>query len=117
MTSRFSYAVLALLALTGCANDPPPTEQVRLTEQAVAQARAVGATEQVAELQQAEDKLQRARAAMARESFKDARVLAEQAELDARLAEAHVLTQKSQDQLRELNERINRLRRQLGETQ
>ncbi|MGE8362036.1 DUF4398 domain-containing protein [Pseudomonas sp.] len=115
MTIRFSCAALALLALAGCANDPAPTEQLRLTEQAVAQARAVGATEQAEELRQAEDKLQQAQAAMTREAFKDARLLAEQAELDARLAEARVLTQKSQDQLRELNERINRLRRQLGE--
>lgn len=115
MTIRFSSAVLAFLALAGCANDPAPTEQLRLTEQAVAQARAVGATEQIDELRQAEEKLQQAQAAMGREAFKDARVLAEQAELDARLAEARVLTQKSQDQLRELNERINRLRRQLGD--
>lgn len=115
MTSRFSCAALAFLALAGCASDPAPTEQLRLTEQAVAQAHAVGATGEVAELRLAEEKLQQAQAAMNRESFKDARVLAEQAELDARLAEAHVLTEKSQDQLRELSERINRLRRQLGE--
>ncbi|MGE8499473.1 MAG: DUF4398 domain-containing protein [Pseudomonas sp.] len=115
MTIRFSYAALAFLVLAGCANDPAPIEQLRLTEQAVTQARAVGATEQVEELRLAEEKLQQAQAAMGNEAFKEARVLAEQAELDARLAEARVLTQKSQDQLRELNERINRLRRQLGE--
>ena len=44
-----------------------------------------------------------------------ARVFAEQAELDARLAEARVLNQKSQKQLDELNARITRLRKQLGE--
>ena len=42
---------------------------------------------------------------------------AEQAELDARLAEARVLTQKSQEQLNVLNTRITRLRKQLAEAQ
>ena len=42
---------------------------------------------------------------------------AEQAELDARLAEARVLTQKSQEQLNVLNTRIARLRKQLAEAQ
>lgn len=117
MINRLSCTVLALLALAGCASDPAPTEQMRLTEQAVAQARAVGANEQVAELKMAEDKLQQAQAAMADEAFKEARMLAEQAELDARVAEARVLTQKSQDQLAELNKRIDRLHKQLGDLQ
>ncbi|SFO89848.1 DUF4398 domain-containing protein [Pseudomonas borbori] len=102
------------LSLTGCASDPAPTEQLRLTEQAVTQAKAVGADEQIVELAMAEAKLQQAQSAMQRDAFKEARILAEQAELDARLAEARVLTQKSQDQLNELNNRINRLRKQLG---
>ncbi len=113
---RFLFcAVLAFGLLSGCASDPAPTEQLRLTEQAISQARAVGADEQVAELTLADDKLAQAQAAMLDEAHKDARVLAEQAELDARLAEARVLTQKSQGQLLELNNRINRLRQQLGD--
>ncbi|MDP3978716.1 MAG: DUF4398 domain-containing protein [Pseudomonas sp.] len=115
MINRFSCAAMVLLGLTGCASDPAPTEQLRLTEQALAQARAVGADEQVVELAMAEAKLLQAQSAMQRDAFKEARVLAEQAELDARLAQARVLTQKSQDQLSELNNRINRLRKQLGE--
>jgi uncharacterized lipoprotein YmbA len=105
---------MVALSLTGCASDPTPTEQLRLTEQALMQAKAVGADEQVAELAMAEAKLQQALSAMQSNAFKEARMLAEQAELDARLAEAQVLTQKSQDQLNELNNQINRLRKQLG---
>ncbi|MBU1332461.1 MAG: DUF4398 domain-containing protein [Gammaproteobacteria bacterium] len=113
---RFSFcAVLALVVLSGCASDPAPNEQLRLTEQAISQARAVGADEQSTELNLADDKLAQAQAAMLDEAHKDARVLAEQAELDARLAEARILTEKSQEQLLELNNRINRLRQQLGE--
>ena len=118
MTIRPIFAALAVLALAGCAADPAPNEQLRLTEQALEQARAVGATaDDMAELKQAEDKLAQALADMADESYKDARMQAEQAELDARLAEARVLTQKSQEQLNVLNTRLSRLRKQLAEAQ
>jgi hypothetical protein len=100
VTIRPLFAALAVVALAGCAADPAPNEQLRLTEQALEQARAVGAM-----------------ADMADESYKDARMHAEQAELDARLAEARVLTQKSQEQLNVLNTRIARLRKQLAEAQ
>ena len=65
-------------------------------------------------LRQAEEKLALAQAAMQDEDFKQARLYAEQAELDARLAEAEHLTEKSQQQLAELTNAINRLRKQLG---
>lgn len=104
---------LAVLGLAGCANDPAPNEQMRLSEQALEQARAVGATEQVAELKLAEDKLVRAKSDMLTEDYRDARLRAEQAELDARLAEARVLTQKSEEQLDVLQSRVKRLRKQL----
>lgn len=35
---------MAVLALADCANSPAPHEQMRLTEQAITQAKAVGAT-------------------------------------------------------------------------
>ena len=106
---------LALLALAGCANDPAPHEQMRLTTQAVQQARAVGADQQIEEMQLAKKKLARAEKNMGEADYKRARMFAEQAELDARLAEAKVLNLKSQKQLDELNARITRLRKQLGE--
>ncbi|MFI8374385.1 DUF4398 domain-containing protein [Pseudomonas helleri] len=118
MTIRPLFAALAVVALAGCAADPAPNEQLRLTEQALEQARAVGASaDTVAELKQAEDKLAQAQADMAEASYKDARTQAEQSELDARLAEARVLTEKSQEQLNVLNTRITRLRKQLAEVQ
>ncbi|MDN7143862.1 DUF4398 domain-containing protein [Pseudomonas sp. JQ170] len=117
MRTQPLFAALALLALAGCANDPAPNEQFRLSEQALEQAKAVGATEDVAELKLAEDKMARARVNMTSESYRDARMRAEQAELDARLAEARVLTSKSKEQLDLLQSRVNRLRKQLGEQQ
>jgi predicted nucleic acid-binding Zn-ribbon protein len=111
------FAALAAATLVGCASDPAPIEQLKLTEKAVAQARAVGATDEQPELQVAEDKLTRARADMTSESYKQARMQAEQSELDARLAEARVLTAKSQEQITQLDTRLNRLRKQLGVAQ
>lgn len=110
-----TLAGLALLALAGCANDPLPTEQMRLTEQALAQAKAVGATDQDAEFKMAEDKYQAAGKALGAAANKQARQLAEQAELDARLAEARVLTRKSTEQVAEQGKSIHRLRKQLGD--
>jgi hypothetical protein len=107
----------ALLVMVGCASDPAPTEQLRLTEQALSQARAVGASEQTPGLALAERKLAAAIAAMKDERYREARLQAEQAELDARLAEATVLNEKSQLQAAELNRRIARLREQLGDLQ
>lgn len=116
MSIRPLFAAMAAAALVGCASDPAPIEQLKLTEKAVEQAKAVGATEEQPELQTAEEKLTQARADMADKSYKRARMQAEQAELDARLAEARVLTGKSQEQITQLNTRLNRLRKQLGET-
>jgi len=105
---------LALCGLTGCASDPAPTEQMRLSEQALEQAKAVGATDEVPEFKLAQDKLDRARGNMLSAQYRDARMRAEQAELDARLAEARVLTQKSQTQLNVVQTRVDRLRKQLA---
>ena len=118
MSIRPLFAAMAVLALAGCANDPAPNEQMRLTEQAITQAKAVGASaDEMPEMKLAEDKFNRAKGNMADESYKNARMRSEQAELDARLAEAKVLTQKSEEQLNVLNTRIIRLRKQLGDAQ
>ncbi len=109
--------VLVLSAMVGCASDPAPNEQLRLTEQALTQARSAGASEQMAELTQAEQKLAAAIAAMKDADYREARLLAEQAELDARLAEARVLNEKSRLEMAELGRRIARLREQLGAIQ
>lgn len=109
--------MLALSAMVGCANDPAPTEQLHLTEQALTQARSVGASEQTPELVLAEDELTAAVAAMKDQDYRQARRLAEKAELDARLAEASVLNNKSQQEVAELVRRIARLREQLRDLQ
>lgn len=114
MTPRMC-AALALLLLAGCASDPAPVAQLQLTEKALEQARAVGAGDEQAELRQAEASLAGARQAFERQEYRQARMLAERAELDARLAEAQTLTAKSRAQIAELKARLVRLRTQLGD--
>ncbi|VVP50806.1 hypothetical protein PS858_05342 [Pseudomonas fluorescens] len=118
MSIRPLFAALAVLALAGCTADPAPNEQIRLTEQVLVQAKAVGATaDDVPEMKLAEEKFARAQGDMTDQSYKHARMRAEQAELDARLAEAKVLTLKSEEKLDLLNTRITRLRKQVGDAQ
>ncbi|HEK1691329.1 hypothetical protein D3C81_1288070 [compost metagenome] len=113
MRTQSLILAVAMLGLAGCANDPAPNEQMRISEQALEQAKAVGATDQVEALKLAEDKLARAKSDMLTEDYRNARMRAEQAELDARLAEARVLNQKSEEQLDVLQLRVKRLRKQL----
>ena len=81
-------ALFLLIMLNGCAGIPAPTEQMALSTAAVGQAGKAGATEMApAELQLAREKLDKAKLAMTKEDFDDARKLAEQAQVDAQLAE------------------------------
>lgn len=112
--NKLNCTLLLAIVMSGCASDPAPNEQLRLTEQAMVQARSVGASEQLPELAMAEQKLQAAFAALKDEDHRAARLLAEQAELDARLAEAKFLNAKSELEVVEINRRIARLRDQLG---
>lgn len=114
--NKIVFCIFVLAAMAGCASDPAPNEQLRLTEQAVTQARSAGASEQ-AELVEAEQKLAKAIAAMKDKDYREARLQAEQAELDARLAEARVLNERSRLEVAEFNRRIARLREQLGPMQ
>jgi uncharacterized protein YdcH (DUF465 family) len=115
--NKLICTLLLAAATGGCASDPAPNEQLRLTEQAMVQARSVGASEQTPELAMAEQKLQAAIVALKDEDHRAARLLAEQAELDARLAEAKILNAKSELELAEITRRIARLRDQLGALQ
>jgi hypothetical protein len=114
---RYLCLFVALLALAGCATDPAPLEQMRLSEKALQHARAVGATAQLPMMQEAEQQFALAQKNMPEHDYKRARMLAEQAELAARLAEAEVLTAKSEVQLTALRAQLTRLRKQLGDLQ
>lgn len=104
----------AVLWLAGCATDPAPIEQLRITEQAIEQAQTMGADDF---LQPAQIALQKAQEALAAEDYRAARLYAERAELDARLAEVKALSSMKRNKVAEITTQIQRLRLQLGESQ
>ena len=104
----------AVLWLAGCATDPAPIEQLRITEQAIEKAQTMGADDF---LQPAQIALQKAQEALAAEDYRAARLYAERAELDARLAEVQALSSMKRNKVAEITTQIQRLRLQLGESQ
>lgn len=75
-----------LSALYACATTDPPEPQMAAARAMVAQARPVAQKDAPLELAAAQGKLARAETAMQRGHYEHARLLAEQAEADARLA-------------------------------
>jgi len=101
-------AVVAAMLIAGCATtSPPPTEQLAVSKAAVATATRNGGNEFAPlELKSAIDKMERAERAMAAEEYSLAGQLAEQAQVDARLAEIKIdlaRAQKSVDDSQESN--------------
>ena len=91
----------AFAALAACASTDPPESQVAAARAMVAQARPVAQTDAPSELAAAQEKLARAETAMQRGHHAHARLLAEQAEADARLAWAASERARMQRALRE----------------
>lgn len=87
----------AVLALSACASTPPPpTAQMAVATAAVAHAAAAGSAEYApAELAMARDKMGRANVALAAKDHEGALRLAQQAQLDAQLAEAKTEAEKA----------------------
>jgi hypothetical protein len=79
-------AIALAVALAACSSTPPPKEQIQAARAAVSQAQPVAMREGVAELTAAQIKLARAEQDMERGDNAQARMLAEQAEVDARYA-------------------------------
>lgn len=105
-----SLLIVALVA-AGCSSPPPPTEKVEVAEAALRQADTRGAAEAAPlELRLARDKLEKARIAMADERYVTARRLAEQAQVDALLAEAKAQSAAALTSAREMQQSIESLR-------
>jgi hypothetical protein len=119
-TARTTWPLLALalaaMLLGACASTPPPVEKMAVAEAAVERASSAGTRENApAELQIAIGKLTRARQAVVNKDYEHAGQLAEQAELDAHVAEARAQSVRSQrsatesqNAARVLQEEINR---------
>ena len=77
-----------IILMAGCASMPAPTEQIAVSKAALTCATSAGSNEYApVELKSATEKMNAAEKAMAKEDYIEAQRLAEQAQLDAKLAE------------------------------
>jgi Domain of unknown function (DUF4398) len=106
----------AAVVIAGCASIPPPKEQMAVSKSAIANAVSAGGSEYApVEMRAAQEKMDRATRAMEKEDYENARTLAEEAQVDARLAEKKAQSAKAQkaasvmqDDIRVLREEISR---------
>jgi len=109
-------AALAALALSGCATTSnAPVEQLAVARSAVNDAASAGSAEFAPlELRSAQEKLDRANAAMADKAYDDARRYAEAAEADAKLAAVTARSVKAQRAVTEVESGIRALREEIA---
>lgn len=108
--------VTLLVVLTGCATQAPaPEKQITLATQSIAQAQSSGAVEYApVELKSAREKLNQAELAMRKNENLKAKRLADEAMVDANLAEAKARSAKSQKIVEELKDSIRVLREEMS---
>lgn len=98
------------LFLVGCAGNPP-SERYAVAQSALNAAVSAGGTEYAPlEMQAAQDKFRQASIAMHDKNYDEARRLAEQAELDARVAERKAQAGKAERALQDARQGIQELR-------
>jgi len=105
MMRRIGITLGAAIFMAGCASAPAPKEQMAVSKAAVGNASSAGGNEYAPlQLKSAMEKMDAAERAMAEKDYDRARQLAEQAQVDAQLAEAAARSAKAQkaaDALRE----------------
>lgn len=116
MFSRIFPLLVTGALVTGCATDPgpKPDDQLAATEAALLSATEAGGEDtEPSMIIGAREKLNTAENLIADERYEEARRLLEQAEVDARLAEARADTQKVREELGDVRTSIDSLRRNL----
>lgn len=110
-TTLHPLAAVALLAVSGCASVPPPNQELTLARAAIDQAAEADAQRHAPrELSTARQNLSRAEAAVQREDNLVASRLAEQARLDAQLAEARARAVDAEQTAQAVEQSIETLR-------
>ena len=109
-------AALLILLFTGCGSSklPAPSSELAAANQSVEQAKLVGAEEYAPlEIRAARQKLDRARQLMNDKKHAQAKMVIEQAMLDAELAQVKSLSSKSEKAVNELQETIKTLKEEI----
>ncbi|MGH8578594.1 MAG: DUF4398 domain-containing protein [Gammaproteobacteria bacterium] len=105
--------VIMAALLVGCASLPPPNDALSTAEVALNRAiEAQAASYAPRELQPALEKLELAKRGIAAEHYEEARRFAEQARVDARLAEALALSHAARKGVQEVQETNDTLERE-----
>jgi len=111
----YGVLVAAALALTGCAHHTATRENLASARTSVESARRSGApADAPVEFRRAEDKLNAAEAAARDERYGEAKRLAEEARIDADLAEQNAQSARARRAVAELQQSISVLRQQMG---
>lgn len=106
-----------VLFMTGCASMPPPIEQIAVSRASVTRAASVGGNEFApVELKSATEKMNAAEQALADRDYVKAQRLAEQAQVDAKLAETKTALAKAQLAVRNAEESNRVLRQEIYRT-
>jgi alkylhydroperoxidase family enzyme len=115
--SPLALAATALL-LGACATTPPPVEQIAVSNAALAHAVGAGSAEFApTEMALARDKMARANAALAAKDNDTALALAQQAQLDAQLAEAKTGSAKARKSQQALDDAARALNDEMARKQ
>ncbi len=114
MMNRIGFAMAASLLMAGCASTQAPVEQMALSRSAVSNAMSAGGNEYAPiQFKSANDKLDAAEKAMADKNYDLAKQLAEQAEVDAKVAGSMARSAKAQKAADALQEDIRVLRHEI----
>lgn len=109
--TRHGILVGGLFMLAGCAGTPPPEAELTAADLSVREAEEADAQQFApVPLQEAREKLARARQAVEDEEMVAARRFAEQAAADAQLAEAEARAEMARSSLREVQQGVQQLR-------
>ncbi len=111
---RIVVTVAVAIVMAGCASTPAPIEQMAISRAAVNNASSAGGNEFAPlQLKSAMEKMDGAERAMADKKYDQARQLAEQAQVDAQLAEATARSAKAQKAADAVQEDIRVLRQEI----
>jgi len=114
MMHRIGVAAVAVMFMAGCASTSAPTEQMAVSRAAVSNAMSAGGNQYApVQTRSALEKMASAERAMADKDYELALRLAEQAEVDAKLAAEMARSAKAQEAADALQEDIRVLREEL----
>lgn len=101
---------MVLAVLTGCASAPIPTEQFAVSQAAIENATSAGAPEYAPlEIKSARDKMSAAQRAINDKDYTAAAALAEEAAVDAKLAETKAASEKANKSVNDIKDNLRTL--------